>query len=935
MPAFVQRDVPSRSSTRSKPAPSRVSDPELDRLEAFLADSQREATPAAVRGEQPNHPAGQSSRPASPPHYAWDFGRLSLYPSASESIRRGLNVNRPGDRFEQAADHLAHLITGATQASEFPRSTRFPRPLPADPGAPASHAPANMHGVLRSPGEPLDSATRSFMEARFRHDFSQVRVHRGVAAEQSARDLSARGYTVGNHIVFAPNQFAPDTQKGRRLIAHELAHVVQQATAAAMVQREVDPDGADAWQKLSAGGQEQARELWDECSDWKDVIGKSQTAHFSSQRGEWINSLSEMSVRINALESDTKIAGVKQALTELTNKIGHLANKYGDEWVALKKRYAEERRWLLSARIRSTDSTEAAKYLEEVFHQADQALPMYRTDEDYAELKRVIERQDYIRMGALRGARVRAKQLREMMDAVADLLRKGEDANKFIPEWSDRVTEEAAYLDSFAKLAKEAGRDYAGELADLSTRLTEKQKETAKVGPPEKSWAEKGVDLVKGGVEAIAGIFIEAAKEAVDLCQILLHFESLGQYEPRFISDMAAAAEQGATTGDLLKGMVVGMIETPERFLKACRDGDWEAIGKETVNLYMLAKTMVEAPETIKKIPEAIKKLPELLARTNESLRILRQRTVSLGLKNEGRLRPEPTPPTPKPVPPPAPKPAPPPTVHQGGNQGPPGQPTGMLRSTDSPPGVKVDASHPILKGKVPANDTTPPPHPQQQVQKVAVNGPKDVPPARQIDRAKGSAHPDHNATRPHATGGDPPSKKDAKPAVQPDPEKPSPTPPSPAATGGGSTPTDPAHATPAKPTPDKAPAGTADKPQTKPTETPAPADLKPLLTAEDLNEFVAQEKNVTTPKRRLYPPERANARKVVEILERVRKGDQKALLEIDKLGLKVKALERGELVGWHEVYLTPAEIGGLNQMRLLIRIGKGGDIKVRLLQMH
>jgi excinuclease ABC subunit C len=96
---------------------------------------------------------------------------------------------------------------------------------------------------------------------------------------------------------------------------------------------------------------------------------------------------------------------------------------------------------------------------------------------------------------------------------------------------------------------------------------------------------------------------------------------------------MAEAAKQGKTTGDLLKGMVTGLIETPARFLKACRDGDWEGIGREAVNLYLLAKT-------IKEVPEMIQKVPVLVERTRASLRVLRARKVALALQNaENALR--------------------------------------------------------------------------------------------------------------------------------------------------------------------------------------------------------------------------------------------------------------------------------------------------------
>lgn len=86
-------------------------------------------------------------------------------------------------------------------------------------------APPIVHEVLRSPGQPLDPATRAFMEPRFGHDLSRVRVHSDAAAEQAARDVNANAYTVGQNMVFGAGQFAPGTHEGRRLIAHELTPV--------------------------------------------------------------------------------------------------------------------------------------------------------------------------------------------------------------------------------------------------------------------------------------------------------------------------------------------------------------------------------------------------------------------------------------------------------------------------------------------------------------------------------------------------------------------------------------------------------------------------------------------------------------------------------------------------------------------------------------
>jgi Domain of unknown function (DUF4157)/Protein-glutamine gamma-glutamyltransferase len=97
--------------------------------------------------------------------------------------------------------------------------------------------------VVRSSGHPLDRASRSFFEPRFRHDFSRVRVHSDAHSSASALTLGALAYTSGEHIVFAPGRFEPGTPSGRLLLGHELTHVVQQTSAgpgaAGAIQRKV------------------------------------------------------------------------------------------------------------------------------------------------------------------------------------------------------------------------------------------------------------------------------------------------------------------------------------------------------------------------------------------------------------------------------------------------------------------------------------------------------------------------------------------------------------------------------------------------------------------------------------------------------------------------------------------------------------------------
>jgi len=85
--------------------------------------------------------------------------------------------------------------------------------------------------ALRSSAQPLDEATRAFMEPRLGHDFSKVRVHADARAAEAARSVSALAYTVGNEVAFGAGQFSPHTTTGRRLLAHELTHVAQQRGA--------------------------------------------------------------------------------------------------------------------------------------------------------------------------------------------------------------------------------------------------------------------------------------------------------------------------------------------------------------------------------------------------------------------------------------------------------------------------------------------------------------------------------------------------------------------------------------------------------------------------------------------------------------------------------------------------------------------------------
>lgn len=140
-----------------------------------------------------------------------------------------------------------------------PQTSLLSKPAPFRGARPAA-VPSIVHEVLDTPGEPLDSATRSFMEPRFGHDFSQVRVHATPGAATSAAAVQARAYTVGQHIVLGAGSPSRGSLSGRLLLAHELAHVVQQSGGRGAAP-EVSPsapheaDARAAAQAVATGGE--------------------------------------------------------------------------------------------------------------------------------------------------------------------------------------------------------------------------------------------------------------------------------------------------------------------------------------------------------------------------------------------------------------------------------------------------------------------------------------------------------------------------------------------------------------------------------------------------------------------------------------------------------------------------------------------------------
>jgi hypothetical protein len=127
------------------------------------------------------------------------------------SAQRALAAGRPGSLDKHGLTHLQRTAGNASVNSFLAEGEERSPVL----------------DVVGSGGQPLDRDTRAEMETHLGHDFSDVRIHTGGQASESAKSVQAQAYTVGNDIVFGGDNYAPDTSAGKRTLAHELTHVVQ------------------------------------------------------------------------------------------------------------------------------------------------------------------------------------------------------------------------------------------------------------------------------------------------------------------------------------------------------------------------------------------------------------------------------------------------------------------------------------------------------------------------------------------------------------------------------------------------------------------------------------------------------------------------------------------------------------------------------------
>lgn len=190
---------------------------------------------------------------------AWKRLALSvpMVSAAEKMVQAKLTIGAPNDAYEQEADRVADQVMRmpepGTSGADFPlggcgmeiqrqpleEEEELVQPKGESAGSAKISAAPSLQG-LRGRGSALPGQSRAYFEPLFGSDFSSVRVHTGPDAETAATALKAKAFTAGTDIVFNKGNFAPEQSEGQKLLAHELTHVVQQASGleANLVQRD-------------------------------------------------------------------------------------------------------------------------------------------------------------------------------------------------------------------------------------------------------------------------------------------------------------------------------------------------------------------------------------------------------------------------------------------------------------------------------------------------------------------------------------------------------------------------------------------------------------------------------------------------------------------------------------------------------------------------
>jgi len=178
-----------------------------------------------------------------------------------------LAINHPSDIYEQEANAMAEKIVGipANENNFFQPTNSIQRKCAAceeeekhlqmkGGGGSNELDSSGVNDIINSPGQSLDPDAKNFMELGFGYDFSHVQIHNDPPAHRSSSGINALAYTYGQHIVFGKDQYQPSTNEGKKLIAHELTHVIQQSqNMASGIQRRTDAFGKECPDTVEIG----------------------------------------------------------------------------------------------------------------------------------------------------------------------------------------------------------------------------------------------------------------------------------------------------------------------------------------------------------------------------------------------------------------------------------------------------------------------------------------------------------------------------------------------------------------------------------------------------------------------------------------------------------------------------------------------------------
>jgi hypothetical protein len=262
-----------------------MSDRALLKKQKDTATAVKETGKGAHQAKKDATVPGRILNPSSRYTASKGFNVIPLFSNTSHYLQTKLSVNQPGDKFEQEADTMAervlkmdtrsvassqtiNAVTPVVQrkcshCEEEEKKKQLQRKE-----SNANHPQVNDHMTgylngLHNSGAPLPQQARNYFEPRFGYDFSKVRIHTDTAATQSARSINALAYTTSNNIVFNSGQYEPQTTAGKKLLGHELTHVIQQRQGKTIQRAPAPPKVANWWDDKSIG-MAPLKKFWDD-----------------------------------------------------------------------------------------------------------------------------------------------------------------------------------------------------------------------------------------------------------------------------------------------------------------------------------------------------------------------------------------------------------------------------------------------------------------------------------------------------------------------------------------------------------------------------------------------------------------------------------------------------------------------------------------------